>query len=102
MIFSTKPDVVDIWRRHTAQIVRWGSALFFASTIAFGIPSLKGENGLFEEKAIARGAALAVVAVVGKSDAIDASSVGKFSVGCFASPLSYNSCMKVGVSCGKK
>ena len=65
LIFSTEPRVFPIWQKHTHQLVRWGGALFFAATIGFGVPKLSQSGGLFEVNAVARGAALTAVAILG-------------------------------------
>ena len=67
-------------------LTRVGSALFFAATVAFTVPSFLSETGgLFEPEALAIGAVLTVVAIV-----------GKLAIGCFVSPLTWDRAMAFG------
>jgi Kef-type K+ transport system membrane component KefB len=59
------PDVAHTFQGHFGSLTRWGSALFFASTIAFSLPSFSG-GGLFTPMALQKGALMTVAAVVGK------------------------------------
>lgn len=87
--FSTEKDLSANWNRNTSQILRWGSALFFAATIGFGVPSFTSSGGLFEPTALLRALPLILVAIV-----------GKFSVGFLSKPLNWVSFFKFGFGMG--
>lgn len=80
-------DVPVKFQRHFGSLTRWGSALFFAATIAFSLPSFSG-GGLFTSGALQKGALMTVAAVVGKMVPL------MF----LATPFSTLNCLKFGVA----
>eukprot|EP00753_Platysulcus_tardus_P014442 PLAT4369.1.p2 GENE.PLAT4369.1~~PLAT4369.1.p2 ORF type:complete len:452 (+),score=214.64 PLAT4369.1:97-1452(+) len=85
LMFSSLPGATDIWQRQMKRFTRWGSALFFAATIGFSVPSLLSSGGLFDALALLQGAFLLVIALC-----------GKLALGLFAKPLRWDSAMKLG------
>eukprot|EP01062_Namystynia_karyoxenos_P032979 TRINITY_DN24281_c3_g1_i1.p1 TRINITY_DN24281_c3_g1~~TRINITY_DN24281_c3_g1_i1.p1 ORF type:complete len:487 (+),score=145.82 TRINITY_DN24281_c3_g1_i1:66-1463(+) len=84
--FAAFPEVVEAWQRSTKPLVQWGSRLFFAATVGFGCPKLRtGSGNLLNLAALGKGAALGVVAVV-----------GKFAVAPFSSPLTFHGASEFG------
>lgn len=64
MVFSSSSVLRECWPRYTQSLVRWGSALFFGSTIGFSVPPLRTMVG---KAAFLRGGAYLLAAIVGKS-----------------------------------
>ena len=61
------PTIHASFVRHFGSLCRWGTALFFAATIGFGVPSFfAAGGGLFAPEALTKGACMAVAAIVGK------------------------------------
>ena len=80
LLFSSSEELKTTWPRQMKRIVRWGSALFFAGTIGFSVPSL---SVLFSPAAASRGILLLLAAALGKSF-----------VGFFTSPLTCSNVCK--------
>eukprot|EP01064_Diplonema_japonicum_P011401 TRINITY_DN18743_c0_g1_i1.p1 TRINITY_DN18743_c0_g1~~TRINITY_DN18743_c0_g1_i1.p1 ORF type:complete len:449 (+),score=49.34 TRINITY_DN18743_c0_g1_i1:62-1348(+) len=76
--FSAFPSIVESWEKSNMRsLVDWGSRLFFACTIGFGVPSIKtGSGGLLEGEAVWKGITLGFAGLA-----------GKFLVGFLADPL---------------
>lgn len=55
----------QMWTVHVFPVQSWLTKLFFASTIAFGIPKLYKSGGLFEAQAIWRGLLLTCCSIIG-------------------------------------
>jgi hypothetical protein len=55
LVFSSSSVLRSTWPVQMKRLLRWGTALFFAATISFGIPRV---SILFSRSALGRGAAL--------------------------------------------
>jgi Kef-type K+ transport system membrane component KefB len=89
LVFSDKVALAPThraWQRNIKRHLAWGTRLFFAATVAFGIPSLTDtDGGLFTARAAERGFVLSLVAIF-----------GKLVVGVFAVPLTASLALQLG------
>lgn len=84
--FSAYPEVVEAWGGYSKQFVAWGTRLFFASTVGFGVPKVStGTGNLLDPISFGKGCVLCVVCVVGKA-----------LLGLMAVPLTFGSANKFG------
>ena len=66
LVGSAVPGLAGYWQNHSGSLLTWGTRLFFACTVAFGVPPLTEGDGLFSGGAIWLGFWLANVALWGK------------------------------------
>lgn len=66
--FSAYPEVVEAWSGYSKQFVAWGTRLFFAATVGFGVPKVSpGTGNLLDPISFGKGCVLCIVCVVGKA-----------------------------------